>query len=277
MSVGCLGHVFTFVKQSKKTAAFSEMEAEDYNDMNKCSQLIYGKKLLDMLNLDSAEHVLAVGCGTGQLAAYVAESKVKKRKVSAFDPDTERIKWAKRQYSNIDNLSFYEGTALQFLEDKRDQYDVIYSNVVLHWIKPEERLPTFEAMFKALKPGGITAHQMSTKLPKTLEHLSSFVLDKHKFKMLWDSLCFFTMPDLKELIEKSGFEVICVEEVIEKSRFPSMEEYLRWFESTLHGRFLVKDKYYKNQDKIGLNIKEDGSIIEETSLLRAILRKPNNC
>ena len=256
---------------------FSEMEAEDYNDMNKFSQLIYGKKLIDMLELDSGEHVLAVGCGTGQLAAYVAESKVKKGKVSAFDPDTERIKRAKRQYSNIDNLSFYEGTALQFLEDKQDQYDVIYSNVVLHWIKAEDRLPTFKAMFKALKPGGITAHQVCSKLSKILEHLASLVLNKDKFKMLWDSLCLFTMSDMKELVEKSGFEVICIEEVIQKSRFPSVEEYLRWFEGTLHGRFLVKDKYYKNQDKIDLSIKEDGSITEETPLLRAILRKPSSC
>ena len=85
------------------------------------------------------------------------------------------------------------------------------------------------------------------------------------------------MPDLKELIEKSGFEVICVEEVIEKCPFPSVEEYLRWFEGTFHGRFLVKDKYNKNQDNTDLSMKEDGSITEETPLLRAILRKPNNC
>ena len=70
-------------------AASSEMEAEDYNEMNKFAQLIYGKKLINMLDLDFAEHVPAVRCGTGQLAAYVAESKVKKGKVSAFDPDNE--------------------------------------------------------------------------------------------------------------------------------------------------------------------------------------------
>ena len=258
-----------------------EMEAEDYakdyNDMNKFSQLIYGKKLIDMLDLNSAEHVLAVGCGTGQLAAYVTESKVNKGKVSAFDPDTERIKRAKRQYSNIANLSFYEGTALQFLEDKQEEYDVIYSNVVLHWIKAEDRLPIFKAMFKALKPGGIMAHQMARKGSSTTRSFARPILGEHEYQQFMNSLCLFTMPDLNELIEKSGFEVISVEEVVEKFRFPSVEEYLCWFEGTVQGRFLVKDKYYKNQDKIDLSINKDGSIIADTSLLRAILRKPNIC
>ena len=260
-------------------AAFCEKEAAYYNDLSKFSQLIYGRKLIDQLDLTSAKHILDVGCGTGHLAAYVAESKARKGKVSALDPDTERIKLANNQYSNISNLSFYEGAVPQFLADKQDQYDIIYSNAVLQWILVADRLPTFQAMFKALKPGGIMAHQIiyqkqsEKAVAKILKRITS-LLEEHEMKRLLEADRPFNMPELNEYIEKSGFELVCVEELIEKGRFPGVREYLGWLEGTFPGLVVVKDKYYKNQDNIDLYINEDGSVVEEVPIVKVILRKP---
>ena len=58
--------------------------------------------------------ILDLGCGTGELSAYLAELVGPEGKVIGVDPDKERIQLAKESHSQIENLSFVEGSAINF-------------------------------------------------------------------------------------------------------------------------------------------------------------------
>ena len=113
----------------------------------------HGKKLIhEELQPRPRDIVLDLGCGTGELSAYIAELVADKGKVLGVDPDSERIKLAQSAHKGIKNLTFVEGSTSHFPNLGTENNDLIYSNHVFHWVfnKPE----AFKNMFCSLKPGG---------------------------------------------------------------------------------------------------------------------------
>ena len=62
-----------------------------------------------MQKWDSRDAILVLGCGTGELSAYLAELVGPEGKVIGVDPDKERIHLALKSHSDIKNLSFEDG------------------------------------------------------------------------------------------------------------------------------------------------------------------------
>ena len=79
--------------------------------------------------------ILDLGCGTGELSAYLAKLAGPKGRVLAVDPDKERIRVAKESYKEVENLTFAVGSTSSFPGLGLETYNVIFSNFVLHWIK----------------------------------------------------------------------------------------------------------------------------------------------
>lgn len=104
----------------------------------------YGAALIDLLNPQPGEHILDLGCGTGQLTNTLAETGAT---VSGIDANANMINAAQRQYPQ---LSFAVADACNFQVDY--PVDGIFSNAVLHWVKPPER--AVQAVARALNPGG---------------------------------------------------------------------------------------------------------------------------
>ena len=104
----------------------------------------YGAALIDLLNPQPREHILDLGCGTGQLTHEIAATGAS---VYGIDADQAMIAAAKAQYPQ---LSFAVADATSF--EVKDPVDGIFSNAVLHWVKPPEQ--AVQAIAKALKPGG---------------------------------------------------------------------------------------------------------------------------
>ena len=105
----------------------------------------------------AGDAILDLGCGTGELSAYLAELVGPKGKVIGVDPDKERIKLAQDSYSEIQNLSFVEGSASNFPGIGSASYDIIFSNYVIHWIPDKRQI--FRNMYESLKAGGKIAIQ----------------------------------------------------------------------------------------------------------------------
>ena len=104
----------------------------------------YGAALLDLLGPQPGEHILDLGCGTGELTHALSQSGAI---VSGVDADAAMVTVAQQQYPH---LSFAVADARSF---KLEQpVDAIFSNAVLHWIKPPEQ--AVQAVAAALKPGG---------------------------------------------------------------------------------------------------------------------------
>jgi len=89
-----------------------------------------GKGPLELLAPQPGERVLDLGCGTGQLTAEIAAAGAE---VVGIDHSEEMVAQARR---NFPHLRFEPGDARSFSLD--EPFDAVFSNAVLHWVKPAE-------------------------------------------------------------------------------------------------------------------------------------------
>ena len=104
----------------------------------------YGESIVELLAPQAGEKILDLGCGTGQLTEKIAQSGAF---VQGVDSSLSMISTAKVNYPHI-NFSVADGRDFQVEEP----LDAVFSNAVLHWIKPPDAV--INCVEKALKPGG---------------------------------------------------------------------------------------------------------------------------
>jgi trans-aconitate methyltransferase len=100
--------------------------------------------LLDLLDAQPRERILDIGCGTGHLTAKIAESGAR---VVGTDLSPEMIRQAREKYPEI---RFEVMDARKLALD--EQFDAVFSNATLHWVKEPEQVIT--AVANVLRPGG---------------------------------------------------------------------------------------------------------------------------
>ncbi len=123
-----------------------EFNGEAYKQSS-AHQKEWGNKIIDELELKIDSCILDLGCGDGVLSAKMADL-VPQGSVLGIDASQGMIGVA--QQIEMPNLSF----KLQDINDidYEDEFDVIYSNATLHWVKDHRKL--LGNCFRALKPGG---------------------------------------------------------------------------------------------------------------------------
>lgn len=179
--------------------------------------------------------ILDLGCGTGELSAYLAELVGPKGKVIGVDPDKERIQLARRTHTEVKNLSFVEGNASNFLEIVPEAFDIVFSNYVLHWI-PDKR-EAFENMFQCLKIGGKIAVQYISHLPP-FELNAYKQLNPENAEQILNMYQCEPKVSIEEFCSSARFEIIksyntqCV-----KLAFENVTTLLEWHWSSTHGVF----------------------------------------
>ena len=107
----------------------------------------WGAKLIQELSISGTERILDLGCGDGALTSQLAA--LTQGTVIGIDASHGMIEAAKSHQA--DNLSFevYDINSLDF----ESEFDVVFSNAALHWIKSHKAL--LGNVFRALKSGGI--------------------------------------------------------------------------------------------------------------------------
>ena len=103
-----------------------------------------GADLVTLCNLKEGMSVLDLGCGTGHLTHQIHLSGAK---VIGVDISQRMITQAKTNYPNLD---FFRADAAKLNLTK--QFDVVFSNATLHWIKQSESV--VERISNSLKPSG---------------------------------------------------------------------------------------------------------------------------
>ncbi len=104
----------------------------------------YGRELVALLAPQQGEHILDLGCGSGQLTRAIAESGAR---VTGLDNSASMIETARREYPD---LSFVLADAKEFFFD--EPFNAVFSNAVLHWVKPPEKV--IECVAQCLRPDG---------------------------------------------------------------------------------------------------------------------------
>lgn len=108
----------------------------------------WGMKLIQELSISGTERILDLGCGDGALTAQLAALSPQ-GSVVGIDASLGMIEAARSHQA--DNLSFEVGDINLLNFD--NEFDIIFSNATLHWIKDHE--PLLGNVFRALKKGGI--------------------------------------------------------------------------------------------------------------------------
>ncbi|PST81869.1 SAM-dependent methyltransferase [Pedobacter yulinensis] len=160
----------------------------------------YGADLLQWLQPVPGEQVLDLGCGTGQLTSKIAQTGAR---VTGLDASQEMITVATANYPD---LVFKQADAARL--SYFAQFDAIFSNATLHWIKDQDEVT--ESMFGALKRGGRLVAELGGK--GNVQSFTDAIAQAADLlglgrKLVRDFWFFPTIGEYTSLLEKHGFTV----------------------------------------------------------------------
>lgn len=160
----------------------------------------YGADVLQWLAPKAEEDILDVGCGTGQLAAQIAESGAS---VFGIDASPDMVATAQANYPEI-GFEVVDATKLPY----KQLFDAIFSNATFHWI--ENQYALVEGLYHSLKYGGRLVAEFGGK--GNVKSITDAIALAAKNLGLADKIVhnFWFFPSISEyttLLESKGFEV----------------------------------------------------------------------
>lgn len=164
----------------------------------------FGVGIFSWLQPKVGEHILDLGCGTGDLTPKIAATGAK---VLGVDSSAEMVVAAKAKFPTI---SFQQADArnLPF----SNQFDVIFSNAVLHWIPEKEK--AIASMYQSLKKGGRIVVEFGGKANiQQIWTALKVALQKRGYAQN-ANISFWYYPSIGEyatLLENEGFRVVRAE------------------------------------------------------------------
>ena len=199
-------------------------EAESYE----CSSSLErtdGLQLINIIAPKRGSKILDLGCGTGYHSKVLADLVGPDGKVVGIDPDTERLQLAKGKYS-ASNIEYLERSAGNI---PGGDYDLVFSNHVLHWCNDKNLV--FTQVASKLKTGGIFSFKCVMTHPLPIELFSDEVKKALTFSTINEEV-------IKILAISCGFTEVMMndqEECIHE--FDSIYALVKFIMIHTHGKF----------------------------------------
>lgn len=113
----------------------------------------FRRKLLDQAEVGENDRVLDLACGTGTMAAMI-KSRHPGTAVVGLDGDPEILVFAreKARKAGLD-IEFNEGLSFS-MPYPPNAFDVVFSSLFFHHLKPTDKSRTMVEVRRVLKPGG---------------------------------------------------------------------------------------------------------------------------
>ena len=195
-----------------------ESDAKSYGALNN-PQYELGCGFIRSLNLTKGDKVLDMGCGTGDVTAFICDVVGQDGEVVGVEPDEARVKIARENFKDIDNVTFYVGDSMEGSIPK-GYFDLHFSNCVFHWLQGNRKNIYLEKAAQCLKRGG---------------RLAILTVVKHEVKFDPSFIERLTEEEYKTLVEESGlFGEVKTEMVRNISHFGSFEEFDAWLKASSH-------------------------------------------
>lgn len=160
----------------------------------------FGANLVDVLAPQTLEHILDVGCGTGDLANEIASFGAI---VRGMDASKEMIGSAQQKYPT---LAFETQDAATM--DYTNQFDAVFSNAALHWMKQQEKV--LANIYRALKPHGRFVAEMGGQgnIASIVGALRQSMVELQlPYKEQYFPWFFPAAEDYQAMLENAGFTV----------------------------------------------------------------------
>jgi len=233
------------------------------------AQKSWGLELLAKLPLTGNEKVLDVGCGDGKLSAEIS-MRLPEGSVLGIDLSEAMVCFAKAHYpkEQFPNLSFMLMNAEKM--PFYSEFDVIFSNAALHWIKEPEAIETvLKGFLKSLKPGGKLLAQFGGRgnAEEVLLVLNS-MLDGEKWSPYFRNFVFpygfYGPEEYGKWLKSAGFSAGRAELYSKDMALKGKEGLSGWFASTWH----------PFTERVPEDLKEE--FIDELTTLFIELHPPDN-
>ena len=236
------------------------------------SQKCIGLRTIGMLDLTKGTTVLDLGCGTGYLTKVLSEKVGPEGKVVAVDPDGERLKIAREKHS-ANNIDYIQADDQTFPEG---QYDVIFSNIVIHWISDKKAL--LKRVYENLSLGGrfvFTTGDGCIPIPEIGKKLFVTLVGPNFLQsMLHEKMIFLNEKDYEALAIRAGFRISTAAIIPEYPKWNNLDAYIDsmhgWFQGEFDPTQFDEDALQKLKMEYG-----SGPIIqtEPINTIHAILMK----
>ena len=202
-----------------------EFDGEAYKKSS-IHQKEWGNKIISEFHFRGNERILDLGCGDGTLTANLA-ALVPDGFVLGIDSSHSMIETAKKLCQNNLTFKFQDINNL----DYNEEFDVVYSNATLQWIKDHNRL--LGNTFRCLKRNGIVRFNFAAD-----GNCSHFITVSREAMQLPRYAMFFKsfewpwyMPTLSEyeaLAKMSKFSEIKAWSEVADRYFPNKETMIKW-------------------------------------------------
>ena len=264
-------------REDNKMTSF-EFDGKKYRDASN-HQKEWGSKVLGGLTFRGNEKVLDLGCGDGILTQKISKL-VQNGCVLGIDASKGMIEIA--QELSKDNLAFQLMDINEI--DYNSEFDIVFSNAALHWIKNHDNL--LKNVYKAIKLNGFIRFNFAgdgncSNFYQVVKEVMAYPKFKEKFKMFeWP----WYMPKIQEykvLVEKFKFKEIKVWGENADRYFSSSEEMTKWIDQPSIVPFL---KYLDEKEKtefrdivvrkmINVTKQDDGTCFETFRRINVYARK----
>lgn len=161
---------------------------------------LFGSDLVELLAPQKGEHILDIGCGTGDLANKLHDLHVD---VLGIDNSPNMIQQAKGKYPHLHFL-VDDVTDLKYKND----FDAIFSNATLHWVKkPKQAL---QCIYNSLKTKGRFVAEFGGKgnvqqiTDEIINQFNSLGIEFTPDRFPWN---FPSIGEYSTLMEEVGFRV----------------------------------------------------------------------
>ena len=219
----------------------------------------WGTKLIAELDLQGTERILDLGCGDGALSAQIADL-VPNGEVVGIDASRGMIEAARSK--GRENLRFLlmDINELNYVE----QFDVVFSNATLHWIKDHKRL--LRNVGRALRKGGRLRFNFAGE--GNCSHFFSVIreaMSAEEFAVHFAGFDWpWYMPSVEEysaLMDASGMDNGRVWGENADRFFPDAKEMIKWIDQPSLVPFLA---HVQDRDKTAFREYVIKRMIEET-------------
>lgn len=201
----------------------------EYYTKNSSYQYEWATSYLQDIKLNNYKSILDLGCGTGNISAYIAQLAPKST-IVGVDLSENMIKTAQTQYASIANLSFQIANAQDFSLKK--QFNLIISTSVFHWIKNQQA--ALESVAQHLAPQGEFYVLMSGK-SHDLIRAFELTAQKKEWRDVFAAqpppvLAYFQdAENMQKKIERTGLIIIKTSTLHLQRRFKDHQSAVTWF------------------------------------------------
>lgn len=214
-----------------------EFDGEKYKAASS-HQKEWGTSLMSGLSLQGDEKILDLGCGDGSLTERLS-LLVPNGKVIGLDTSMGMITTAKK--ISRDNLEFIQMDINNL--DFSDEFDIIYSNAALHWVKDHPRL--LHNSYAVLKTDGIILWEFGSdgNTVNFLDVIQRNITDIdyrgyfENFEFPW---FFPSKKQYEKMISNVGYSDFAITEVNRDRFFETPDAMMKWIDQPCIVPFLER-------------------------------------